>query len=407
MNQNIFDPISYEHRTLKTRDFVSLWGSLGFGMLVLKAGTFLYPSFNLPISLLLIFIGVSIGTSFLSYVSYLGSYSGLSSFGIMRKSLGNFGGMLPALINILQLIGWSVFEILIIKEGLQSIGIYHFSETTLVIFIGIVLIILLSIKMPKLFSHYFRNIGLFILLLGLSCALFKISRQTFSNNQNWSNLFKNTNEISIPMALDLIITMPISWLPVVADFSRFAKTNKSAVYGVGLSFGITNFICFVLGYLFMSLGPTQEPSFLGLTKILGLFTVALILFYELDNCYSDLYAGAVNTQGFIKSKYHKFINILLVITACLFTLYFPARNYQDFLYMLGSIFVPLFGTILAEKKEIFIKKSEKKFRFDSLLAWLVGIITYQIFLKYLPNIGATMPSLTISFIIKKYYRIKK
>src|SRR4029079_13501464 len=103
-------------------DFAVLWGDLGIGLLVLLAGSFLVPGLGLPSALLAIVIGTAIGCALLAAAGFIGSTLGAPTMVLLRPSLGLRGSYLPSVLNILQLIGWTIFEIIIMASAANAIS---------------------------------------------------------------------------------------------------------------------------------------------------------------------------------------------------------------------------------------------------------------------------------------------
>ena len=120
-----------DKRVFGGRDLFSLWFSLGIGLMVLQTGALLAPGLGLSGSLLAIFLGTLVGVLLLAAVGVIGSDTGLSSMAALKLSLGSKGASLPALLNLLQLIGWGSFEIIVMRDAASLLGSRAFSEGSL------------------------------------------------------------------------------------------------------------------------------------------------------------------------------------------------------------------------------------------------------------------------------------
>ena len=120
-----------DKRVFGARDLFSLWFSLGIGLMVLQTGALLAPGLGLSGSLLAIFLGTLVGVALLASVGVIGSDTGLSSMAALKLSLGTRGAMLPAMLNVLQLIGWGSFEIIVMRDAASLLGARAFGEGSL------------------------------------------------------------------------------------------------------------------------------------------------------------------------------------------------------------------------------------------------------------------------------------
>ena len=103
-------PVSPSARSLGGLSHVSLWFSLGVGLLVIQMGAYLVPVMGTKDALLAIVLGSVIGSGLLAWTAKLGTDTGLSSAGLIHRVYGSGFARLPIVLNIVQLIGWTTFE---------------------------------------------------------------------------------------------------------------------------------------------------------------------------------------------------------------------------------------------------------------------------------------------------------
>src|SRR5262245_65877672 len=116
MAQGGIEPVPPAARRLGARDFAVLWGDLGIGLLVLLAGSFLVPALSLPEAILAILVGSVIGVTLLAATAAIGAQAGVPTMVCLRPSLGLRGSYAPTALNVAQLLGWTVFELVRSEE---------------------------------------------------------------------------------------------------------------------------------------------------------------------------------------------------------------------------------------------------------------------------------------------------
>src|SRR2546421_5658596 len=131
-------PVAPEHRTLSGLDFAVLWGDLAIGLLVLLTGALLVPSLGFPRALLAIVVGSVIGCVPLALVALAGAREAVPTMVLFRPVLGRRGSYLPSVLNIVQLVGWTGFELwaMSLVANQMSIRLFHLSNRWL--WLGIV-----------------------------------------------------------------------------------------------------------------------------------------------------------------------------------------------------------------------------------------------------------------------------
>ena len=405
---NTYSPdvaVPASQRVLGGRDLFSLWFSLGIGLMVLQTGALLAPGLGLSGSLLAIFLGTLVGVSLLASVGVVGSDTGLSSMAALKLSLGSRGAMLPALLNVLQLIGWGSFEIIVMRDAASLLGARAFSDTSLwsqpllwTVFFG-ALATLLAVSGPLTFVRkILRKWGIWLLLgacLWLTWNLF--------SKADLPALWAQKGDGSLPFAVgfDIAIAMPLSWLPLIADYSRFGKRAKSVFGGTALGFLIGNFWLMSLGVAYtLAFAPSGEVNALLLALAgagLGI-PLLLILLDESENAFADIHSAAVSSGLLLRLKVEHLaliIGVICTLIAC----FAPLAQYQNFLLLIGSVFAPLFGVVLVDHfivRKRSVQVAPTLFSGSALLAWLGGVVTYHVLAILLPDVGATLPALLLA-----------
>lgn len=394
-------------------DNLSVWFSLGVGLLVIQMGSFLVGGIGTKAAILAILIGSIIGAGLLAYGARLGQKSGLNSAGLIMGTFGTSFGKLPILLNIFQLLGWTAFELVIITEGTLKIGEKFFdaniegliARTIVVVLWCTLLALLLNQKMVSLI----KKLGAKIALPLVSLSLLWLSYQFISrlDSQSFSTFWeaKGENKMSMLSAMDLVIAMPISWLPLVADYSRFAKSAKSATSGTWIGYAIANIWCYSLGFLIASTAPTDGGMVATILLAQGgLIALGIILLDEVDNTYGDAYSGTQNLGALFTKISQKKLGLGLIIVCGLGAIFLPMHDLETFLILLSSIFIPLFAIIFGRFSAIGKIEINQNMKFDKILAllWVLGISGFHLIKATLPQIGAALPCFAILFAISYF-----
>ena len=114
--------IAREERQLGAWSFAVLWGDLGIGLLVLLAGSLLVPALSLPQALGAILVGSVIGVTLLGLTGIVGSQTGLPTMVCLRPALGRGGSYVATGVNVVQLLGWTVFELVIMGHAANAVA---------------------------------------------------------------------------------------------------------------------------------------------------------------------------------------------------------------------------------------------------------------------------------------------
>jgi len=397
-----------DQRVFGARDLFSLWFSLGIGLMVLQTGALLAPGLGLSGGLLAIFLGTLVGVALLASVGVIGCDTGLSSMAALKLSLGSRGALLPALLNVLQLIGWGAFEVIVMRDAASLLGARAFSDASVfsnpllwTLFFG-ALATLLAVSGPLTFVRkVLRKWGIWLLL----AACLWLTWNLFSK-ADLGALWAQKGDGSLPLAVgfDIAIAMPLSWLPLIADYSRFGKRAKKVFGGTAAGFFLGNVWLMSLGVAYtLAFAPSGEVNALLLALAgagLGI-PLLLILLDESENAFADIHSAAVSGGVLWRLKVEHLalaIGGICTLIAC----FAPLAQYQNFLLLIGSVFAPLFGVVLVD--HFLVRKRSAQvttalFCWPALLAWAGGVSTYHLLANVYPDVGATLPALVLAGVL--------
>ena len=397
-------------RVFSWHEHASLWFSLGVGLLVMQMGAYLVPAVGTRDAALAIALGTAVGAGLLAWTAKLGADSGLTSAGLMHQTYGSLFARLPVLLNIAQLIGWTTFELVIMRDGTAAIGKQSFglsldtvagnAATTLLW--GAVLTLLLMASMTQLVRKVIGRYGLPLVIASLLWLSWQFGAKVQAGG--WAVFMARAGDGSMGLlsAMDLVIAMPVSWLPLVADYARFGKSGKGAFSGTWIGFVVANIWCYALGVMVASVSaPDADLVNTLLLAQGGLIALSLILVDEIDNAYGDVYSGAVSSHSILPKVSIRTWGMALAVLCTGLALVLPMRGLEPFLLILSSVFVPLYGVILGRIGFGSVGSSTPSVKVDYLAAgiWIVGIVVFQALTNWAPQWGATLPTLLLTGVL--------
>lgn len=407
------EPVPSSHRVLNFLDYLALWSSLGVGLLVLLAGTLLVPGLGLGQALLAILIGSAVGSLLLAIAGLVGSEHAIPTMVMLRPVLGIRGSYLPTVLNIIQLIGWGAFEVIIMGQAVDAIvsNLFGFSAYPLWAFLIAAWCTLLALGGPlAVVRQWIEKFAIWV-VYGISIYL----TVYLFRHYNVGQLLRmpGTGEMPFWLAVDLVVAMPISWMPLVADYNRFARRAGPAFWGTFLGYTVANFWFYALGALFVLALQTSDliPAILSVAG--GWLALLLILVDETDNGFADIYSAAVSSQNLAPRARQWWLTVAVGLICFILAVTVPIAQYENFLLFIGSVFVPLFGVLAADYfllrrrrydvPELYRPAGLYWYRgginFWAVLAWLLGVAGYQAIARLLPWLGASVPAFLLSLVI--------
>ena len=391
-------PVPPEHRRLSGFDFGVLWGDLSVGLLVLLTGALLVPSLGLPTALLAIAVGSVLGCIPLALVGLAGAEEGVPGMVLFRPVLGVRGSSVPSVLNMVQLVGWTGFEFWAMAEvaGRMSQRLFHASSYWLWLPVVVALCTVLALGGPILVvRHWLEKFGAWVVAAVAAWITVRVLTAA-SLSAVWHQ--PGQGGLSFWLAVDLVVVMPVSWVPLVADYTRFAKRPRGAAIGTFAGYAIGNAWFYALGALLVLSAGLSDASPAGLgdaiARLAGGWVVLLALLVgETDEAFADIYSAAVSSQNLGARLRQRPAVVVVSAAGAALAVWLGLRpsvalgTYQSFLLLMGSVFVPLFGVFVADyfvlgRRGGFVREdlfagTRRPFNLPAVVGWVLGFVVYQ------------------------------
>jgi putative hydroxymethylpyrimidine transporter CytX len=381
-------PVPPTYRKLSGLDLGVLWGDLSVGLLVMVTGALLVPALGLPRALLAIAIGSAIGCLPLALVGLAGEREGVPTMVLFRPVLGLRGSFLPSALNLLQLVGWTAVEFWAMARvaNVASQRVFGFDAYHLWLVIVAVVATVLAAGGPILVvRRWLERFGIYVLLgtaLWITVKVLAVG--------DLGAIWRGPGQGGLPfwLAVDLVIVMPISWLPLAADYNRFARSGAGGFAGTYWGYLIGNVWFYVLGTLLV-LVAGASPDVFGIGSAIatvagGTLLLIALLVGESDNAFADIYSAAVSVQNVTPEVSQRSLIATIGAVGFLLALVFSVARYQVFLLLIGSVFVPLSAVFLAHyfvvrrgrygEEELFARTGTNA---RALIPWVAGFVFYH------------------------------
>jgi nucleobase:cation symporter-1, NCS1 family len=382
-------PIPPERRTLSALDVGILWNDLSLGLLVLVTGGLLVPALSLPSAVGAIAVGTVLGCLPLAAVALAGAREGLPGMVLFRPVLGRTGSAIPSALNVAQLLGWTAVEFWAMGRLANALSIDLLDIDAFGLWLALVAVgcTALAIGGPVLVvKRFLERFGTWIVLasgVGLTVSLFA----TGTPFEGWPPV---TGGLPFLLAVDLVIVMPISWLPLVADSTRFAARERRVFGATFAGYGLGNVWFYVLGALLvLHAGAPADALGLGdaIAELVGgaLLILGLIV-GEAPNAFANVYSTAVSALNVAPRVPERVFMVGTGAIAFVLALLVTMDRYEVFLFLIGSVFVPLGAVFLADYfvrargrygPDVVFGASARGMRWAALVPWLAGFVVYQ------------------------------
>ena len=375
-------PAAEAPRTLGLLDQLGFWGNLGVSLLGFAgAVSVLTPSGAAPLgpvaAVTAIVVGSVIGGLMLGGSLVLGARTGAPAMVLLRGLLGARASVLPTVLNIAQCLGWAVFELVVISTGLQALARHEHLDAprwACVLLAGVITTALTirplgAIRVLRRYVTVLVVAALVVLVVGL------LRRHGTPVTGSWGGFW---------LAVDAVVALTISWVPLGADYSRHSRTGRAAFTGGFAGYGVTQVACLLIGVVALS-QVQQDPDrifdlFLSLPA--GVAAFAVLVLRETDQSFANVYSTAVSIQNIAPRWDRRALTLAIGAGTTLIALVLDIGQYAAFLYLIGGVFIPLSGVLIGCWLRVgsagWDVSRSAPVRPAMLAAWLVGFVVYQL-----------------------------
>ncbi len=364
-----------------------IWFGAGVSIAEILTGTYLAP-LGFKKGLLAIILGHMIGCSMLFLAGLIGGSVRKSAMETVKLSFGQKGSLLFALLNILQLAGWTA--IMIYDGALAANSALPVSAWVWCLVTGalIILWILVGIKNLRKVNTV-AMAALFILTIILCKVIFG----------GGSPMGVPDGGISFGAALELSVAMPLSWLPLISDYTRTAKEPVKATAASAVVYGLVSCWMYVIGMGAAIYTNEYDVAQIMVKAGLGIAGLLIIVLSTVTTTFLDAYSAGVSSETVFSGINGKWAAVCTAAVGTFAAVLYPMDDITDFLYLIGSVFAPMIAVQIAD---FFILKQDRsglQVSTQNLIIWLAGFVIYRLLMKIDIVTGNTFPDMLITILL--------
>lgn len=366
-----------------------IWFGAGVSLAEILTGTAFAP-LGFQKGILAIIIGHIIGCTMLFLAGVIGGKTRRSAMETVKMSFGQNGGVFFSFLNVLQLVGWTA--IMIYDGALAADGVLNTGRWVWCLVIGALIIVWILVGITNLGKiNTIAMAALFILTLVLCKVIF------------FSGAVGNVDtseEMSFGAAVELAVAMPLSWLPLISDYTREAEEPVKATAVSAVVYGIISCWMYVIGMGAAIYTGEYDIAQIMVKAGLGIAGLLIIVFSTVTTTFLDAYSAGISAESVFSKLNGKYAAVAVTVIGTVGAIVYPMDNITDFLYLIGSVFAPMIAIQIAD---FFILK-----RADSLsdaidvtniVIWIVGFVLYRYLMGVDIPVGNTLPDMAVTIVI--------
>lgn len=360
--------------TLGLRDTFGLWANLGISLLLPVAAAFVVLAGRpLGVTVLAVAVGAVLGAVLLGLTAAPAARERVPTMVLLRGLLGHRASYLPTALNVLQCVGWATFEVVVIAEAASRA--LDAPRWPFVLLAGALAtaMALRPLGVVRVLARY----AVWAALAAVAYLFVRVLSEPLPP-------VREGGAASFWSAVDIVIALPVSWFPLAADYTRHARDPRTAFLGTAGGYGLATFVMFTLGVLALAAYATAGLDVIDalLAVPFGLLAVLVLVSVELDEAFANIYSTAVSAQNVAPRVDRRVLAVAVGATATVLALVLDVVAYEPFLFLLGSVFVPLAGVFVVAyalaPRGSWDTSEGAPARPALLLPWAVGFVAYQL-----------------------------
>lgn len=364
-----------------------IWFGAAVSIAEISTGTLLAP-LGWQRGLAALLLGHAVGGALFFAAAYIGALTGRSSMESVRLSFGKRGSVLFSVANMLQLAGWTAVMIYAGATVSSALGKVLWDGESFVWWAlanGALIVLWLVFGARK--TGGLKTVSMLLILL----AVLWLSAEVFSTAG--STAAQVSDGMSFGTAVELSAVMPLSWLPLAADYTRQARRPFAATLTATLAYTLTGCWMYALGLAAALFTGETDVAKILLGAGLGAAGILAVVLSTVTTTFLDAYSAGVSANNISAKLSETPIAVAVAVVGTLLAVLLPVTEYENFLLLIGSVFAPMAAVLIADFFVLKRREEIEGFDFAGLVLWLAGFILYRFLLSsgWESSIGLTAP----------------
>lgn len=363
-----------------------IWFGAGVSIAEILTGTYFAP-LGFGKGLAAILLGHLIGCTLLYLAGLIGGKTGLSAMETVKLSFGRKGGVLFAFLNVLQLVGWTA---IMIYDGAVSAGGIGGSFRLWAVVIGGLIVVWILIGLTNLgWVNRIAMAALLVLTVILCGVIFGGGAPAAAGDDS----------LSFGAAVELAVAMPLSWLPLISDYTREAEKPRAATLASAIVYGVVSCWMYVIGMGAAIFTGGSDIAQIMLEAGLGAAALAILVLSTVTTTFLDAWSAGISAESLSKKFSGRWTAVAVAVVGTVGALLFPMDDITNFLYLIGSVFAPMIAIQIADIFLLHRSSGNRSADVRNLVIWAVGFAAYRALMLVDTPLGSTLPDMVLTVIL--------
>ena len=373
-----------------------IWFGAAVSIAEILTGTYFAP-LGFTKGLLAILVGHVIGCAMFFFAGLIGGRTGRSAMETVKMSFGRRGGLLSfgrigclffAALNVLQLVGWTA--IMIYDGALATNTVLGIGKWVWCLVIGGLIVVWIAVGIKNLgWVNKIAMAALFILSIVLCVVVFR----------GGTPVTVPDDSLSFGAAVELAVAMPLSWLPLISDYTREAEKPFAATLSSTLTYGVVSCWMYVIGMGAAIFTGEGDIALIMVKAGLGVAALLILILSTVTTTFLDAYSAGISAESLSKKINGKYAALIVTVIGTICAICFPMDDITNFLYLIGSVFAPMIAIQITDF--FLLKRGGASGRLDvcNAVVWVLGFVLYRVLMTVDIPVGNTLPDMAATMLL--------
>lgn len=315
-------------------------------------------------------LGHILGGILLFLIGYIGASVRQNAMEVTSTTYGKYGAKFFAILNVMQLVAWVAVLNAQGATALASLNLpISFPMTCIMLAALIALWVYLGLQRVSKITTVVMTI-LTALLIILSFRFLGFDSHAAGTLTRNSLGFWNIFEISI--------AMPISWLPVISDYTKDVEKPVKATLVSAIAYSLASLWMYFIGIEIANIGANYTIAQAILIANLGTIGIIIVVLSTVTTNFVAANSAGESSKVIYNRLNPKVIGVIVSALSAILAISGIMDHFIDFLYLIASVFAPMAAVLLVDYYITKENNENKNIMYWNMFAWLAGFIVYNI-----------------------------
>lgn len=360
-----------------------IWFGAGVSLAEILTGTSFAP-LGFARGFAAIVTGHMIGCVLLFLAGLIGGRSGKSAMETVKMSFGQKGGLLFAALNVLQLVGWTA--IMIYDGALAAGSVFPAGHWVWCLVIGGLILLWILVGVTNLgWLNKLSMAALFLLTLALCWVIF--SQGSVDGGLG--------EAMSFGAAVELAVAMPLSWLPLISDYTREAEKPFQATLASAVVYGLVSTWMYTIGMGAAIFTGESDIAVIMVKAGLGIAALVILILSTVTTTFLDAWSAGISAESISVRLPGKWMAVGAALLGAVGAVLFPMDDITGFLYLIGSVFAPMIAIQITDFFLLKRDRFQQDFDRRNLVIWALGFAAYRGLMRLDLPLGCTLADMVL------------